>query len=97
MTVAKNVSKFGDGYEQRAPKGLNHISEKWSLTFTGNDLAITPIRNFLEGVLEVTAFKWKTPEEKDVVVVAENYSVDRSLIGVRRLTVEFRQVFDFDS
>jgi phage-related protein len=97
LTVSKNVAKFGDGYEQRSPKGINHVFETWTLTFTANHSAIALIQNFLEGVIEITSFKWRTPEGKDIVAVAENYSVDRSMQGLRRMSVEFRQVFDFDS
>ena len=34
------ASRFGDGYEQRAPDGINAQGQSWSLQFNGVDNAI---------------------------------------------------------
>jgi phage-related protein len=34
-------ARFGDGYEQTAPDGINNKLESWPLTFEGTSAAIT--------------------------------------------------------
>lgn len=97
LEVAVTETQFGDGYSQRAPNGINHVREVWSVSFTGNDTDIAPIKGFLEAVIAVTPFKWMTPEEKEILVVAKNFKLDRSKQGIRKIDCEFWQDFDFAS
>lgn len=95
IEVKVNETPFGDGYVQRAPDGLNYRREVWQVSFTGNRERTAPIRNFLEGVVGVVPFKWKTPEEKEILVVAQDLSVSRDMPGVERVSCTFRQDFDY--
>lgn len=57
------AAKFGDGYEQRVPDGINTMPEKWDLTFTGTREEIDPIAAFLRTHKGSLAFDWTTPDE----------------------------------
>lgn len=49
-------TRFGDGYEERAPDGLNPMSETWSLSFRGIDLEMADeIEAFLDARLSAIA------------------------------------------
>lgn len=49
---------FGDGYEQRRPKGLNHNLRRYSLTFSGTEARIKAIDTFLTQRGGYQAFLW---------------------------------------
>jgi phage-related protein len=53
---------FGDGYEQRTPKGLNFIGDNWSLTFSRPQTEALDIVQFLRDHGGYLPFLWKTPE-----------------------------------
>lgn len=57
-----NVVKFGDGYEQRLPTGINHILRTYSVKFDGDEQKINDIDAFLSQHGGVTAFLW-TPHK----------------------------------
>ena len=54
-------ARFGDGYEQTAPDGINNKLESWPLTFEGTSASITPIKTFLESKLGTRSFLWTPP------------------------------------
>lgn len=49
---------FGDGYEQVAPKGLNHNLRTYSAVFTGTEARIKQIEAFFERQGGYKAFLW---------------------------------------
>lgn len=49
--------KFGNGYEQEYPDGINAIQEEWSLTFDRIDSEIIEIKEFFEANY-ATYFNW---------------------------------------
>lgn len=53
-----NVLIFGDGYEQRLKKGLNHNLRRYALTFSGDIERIKNIDLFLERHEGYRAFLW---------------------------------------
>lgn len=55
-----NVSKvtFGDGYEQVAPKGLNHNLRTYSVSFSGAEERIRQIEAFLDRHGGYKSFLW---------------------------------------
>ena len=58
---AKKLS-FGDGYEQRAPDGINNLGQKWDLRFSNCDkLYAQEIHDFLDARAGWEAFDW-TPK-----------------------------------
>lgn len=61
-----NVSTlaFGDGYEQRLKKGLNHNLRRYTLTFSGARERIKQIEDFLDQHEGYKAFLWTPPHGK---------------------------------
>ncbi|WP_273396987.1 phage tail protein [Actinobacillus porcinus] len=53
---------FGDGYEQVAPKGLNHILRVYDVSFSGTEERIKQIDEFLERHGGYKSFSW-TPHK----------------------------------
>lgn len=53
------VAKFGDGYEQRTPNGINNNLQKWQMAFTKRSGAdIDAVYDFLEARGGVESFDW---------------------------------------
>ncbi len=89
------LARFGDGYEQRLRDGLNSVPEKWSVRFSGNEVEISPIRQFLKNSAGVDSFNWVTPFNETLTFVCDTWNVDRSIEGgIFTLSAEFRQVFE---
>lgn len=58
-TPKLNTAGFGDGYEQRAPTGLNFKLQTWELTFSNRtDTETGDIEAFLEAQGGWAAFMW---------------------------------------
>lgn len=53
--------KFGDGYEQTVPDGLNTLQQNWPLKFDRSAADITPIKAFLKAH-PGTSFFWTPPD-----------------------------------
>ena len=88
---------FGDGYEERAPDGLNPIAQEWDLSF--NDVAVAggnAIVAFFRAHQAVTAFDWWPKwAPGPIKVVCTQWS--RSLTGVwdeSDIRAHFKQVFE---
>lgn len=60
-SYAIRSAKFGDGYSQEAPDGINNASDSWDLSFAGVEDYIQPIYNFLDGMKGATSFYWTPP------------------------------------
>ena len=63
VTFRVAATKFGDGYEERAPDGLNPINREWPLSFVDIDDAVADeIQAFLEArvtaVSGLETFDW---------------------------------------
>ncbi len=57
-----DVSKFGDGYEQVAPAGLNHMLRVWDVSFSDRDQTeIEAIKDFLRARGGVEVFEFPVP------------------------------------
>lgn len=69
--VQPNVKRvrFGDGYEQRQPAGLNHQRRTYSLTFSDRHDIIKDIDDFLTAHAGVTAFQWFAPDTYRMITV----------------------------
>lgn len=63
-TPQVNVARFGDGYRQRAAKGLNHIDMTLTVTFS-NLYAVDKdaILQFVRARRGVEPFWWQQPDE----------------------------------
>ena len=84
-------AKFGDGYEQRVPNGINFILEKWSLTFSGTRQNMGLVEAFLRTHAGVTSFDWTNPDEVAGKFVCKSWTKSRDK-GVVNITCVFEQV-----
>ena len=97
------TAKFGDGYEQRAVDGINNLNETYNLTFkTRLKAEIDDIVAFLDSKQNVTKFTLKLQDtnnttrtgERDVKVVAEQYSTVYEYDDFYTLNLTLRRVFE---
>lgn len=74
--------KFGDGYSQRNPAGINNITERWDLVFK-NKLYTQGrvIENFLRH-REGESFTWTPPGREEVRVICKNWRLEVINYGV---------------
>lgn len=93
------VMKFGDGYEQRIPVGINSKTRSWNLKFTKpleqaeSEDGIRQILNFLEEKAGVTSFLWTDPLGYQGKFVCRKWNVRRTGV-LYELSARFEEVFD---
>lgn len=92
---------FGDGYEQRTPKGINNLKQNYNLTFATRPKAeIDDITAFLETKQGTTNFSLTVPDsnvgggERTIKVVAENWSREIAYDEYYTCTVQLRRVYE---
>jgi len=95
------TASFGDGYEQRIADGINSINETYSLSFkTRPKEVIDDIVAFLDTKKNVSKFVLTIPDtndangEKDVKVVATNYSVTYDYENFYSLSLSLKRVYE---
>ena len=86
-----SVIKYGDGYEQRVPKGINNIADKWALKFSTN---VSDVESFLRGHGGQLSFNWTNPLGVTGTYVCREWKVNHLGGLVFDLTCEFEQVFE---
>lgn len=88
--------KFGDGYEQRMPDGLNHQLRTWQVRCERCEpRAAADILTFLRARAGVEAFDWITNEDIPVKVVCETWQPEHVRVkGLHRVNISltFREV-----
>ena len=89
-----NVTKFGDGYEQRAAVGINNEVVSWTLTFTGNSAKILPIRTFLRAQGALTSFQWTSPLSELGIYVCRDVAFRKLSSAVMQISVKFDRVYE---
>lgn len=52
-------AKFGDGYSQDVPQGINNIMRNWDITVSGYAAEVAPIIAFLDAHQGAERFLWK--------------------------------------
>lgn len=69
-------AKFGDGYDQRAPNGLNDLLPTWNLVFSHRTQAeaLAIAAWFAANKAHVTAFDWTAPDGTVGKWVAEKWT-----------------------
>jgi len=87
------VTKFGDGYELRVPKGINNRPEKWSLTFSRTTQQFPDVLTFVRARNGVESFYWTTPLGETKVFVCRSWRLSRKQ-GHNAISLEFEQVFE---
>ena len=94
----KNI-RFGDGYEQRIPDGINALPETWELTFANRDQTeINAIDDFLKARGGVEWFEWTAPRSAVVNrYVCKQWQRQIAIGALDTITATFEQVFDAGS
>lgn len=88
-----HLAKFGDGYEQATPNGLNNVLEKWNLTFKDiPEATYVAIKAFLKTHKGTTPFQWTTPDGDLLWFRCRSWSGSPPSYGVRDMTMVFEQV-----
>lgn len=84
--------KFGDGYEQRRPDGINNNLKKYNVTLIYINNESLQIESFLEKHAGVNAFLWKPPHQSELIkVLCRKWSSSAGMIRTE-ITAEFEQV-----
>lgn len=75
--IRMNITKFGDGYEQRSLDGINNGLMNLNFTFENRSLlVIKHIEGFLRGSTVDTVFYDRSPEEYFLYTPPDPYSGD---------------------
>lgn len=98
------ATKFGDGYEQRTPIGVNTQPKIWNLKYTfANPTGKTGLPSgtdaneflaFLQERGGVTSFTWTDPRNKTGKYVCREWEESSPKMGIVTISVKFEQVFD---
>ena len=94
------TAKFGDGYEQRARKGINSLQVSYAVTFSNRTLSeAQELSRFFEEVLGVTSFDFSLPKTSlntynVVSVVCDDYSRTMDYNNYHTITATFRRVYN---
>lgn len=95
------VAKFGDGYEQRLPNGINSIDETFNATFNNRTKEeIDDITGYLASLKGATSFTYIIPDtngsgnETSIKVVCENYSQAYNYGDFYSAMATFRRVYE---
>lgn len=87
--------RFGDGYEQRVPDGLNSVTEKWTLNWTVRPRSeIDQIDTFLTDQGGVSWFYWTTPQGRLKKFKCESWSPVFAQDRDCSLSAVFEEVFE---
>jgi phage-related protein len=90
-------TRFGDGYRQRLPDGLNPIEETWDIVLDAVDDAIgDEISAFLEARGSWEAFTWRPKWRAGAPIRVLCTSWSRAIVdlGVSSFSLTFERVFE---
>lgn len=94
-------ARFGDGYEQRLPDGINTLETTYEITFINRPKAeIDDIVAYLDLKAGATAFNFTipdsnaSPEETTIKVVCEDYNLIYVSSNCYTCTATFRRVYE---
>jgi phage-related protein len=95
-TPKVKTAKFGDGYSQRVPDGINNISQSWNLQFQSQPVEVAEaIEAFFRLKQGVTSFTWVPPGEvAEVKVIAPKWTKTYDSGISRSLSVTFERVYE---
>lgn len=85
------TARFGDGYEQSTPDGINYEQSSWNLTWENHKLADADvIWRFLRPKVQLAPFMWRTPDmTKEIQVKCTSLKRSWPKFGVRTITASF--------
>jgi len=92
------MAQFGDGYIQRAPKGINSLKETHDIAFVNrSETEIQAIMDFFEDKKGVTAFDFTYPSaggEVTIKVICETYNTVFISDDVYSCNATFKRVYE---
>ncbi|WP_439444434.1 phage tail protein [Xanthomonas translucens pv. translucens] len=91
-TGAVRRAKFGDGYAQTAPDGINSVTRSYSLSFTGMKPQMAEIVSFLEAHVG-RSFFWTPPFGGQGYYQCDEFSDTNNGGLVFTITATFEQTF----
>lgn len=99
------IAKFGDGYEQRAKPGINHIAETYKITMKNRNKEVADdIIKFFNDKGGVSSFDFTLPDANSstndslgntvstVKVVCDTWSLQYSNASNYNVTADFRRI-----
>lgn len=92
-----NTIKFGNGYEQRMPNGLNYRREMWTIEWAGlNQYDKDTIVSFIQAVSNGSTIIWTTPLDASPkkFVLEGDWSISDSGGQIYSIQLQLRQVYD---
>jgi phage-related protein len=95
-TPKVKTSKFGDGYSQRVPDGINNMVQAWNLQFQAQTLTTAAaIENFLSSKQGVYNFTWTPPgESSEVRVICTKWTKTYDSSISRTISATFERVYE---
>lgn len=89
---AMSTAKFGDGYVQEVPNGINNETQKWSVTVSGKKTLMQTVLAFIR-THKGQSFFWTPPLGVEGYYKCKRYNpVDRGG-GWWELNMEFEQSY----
>ena len=87
-------AKYGDGYTQRTPNGLNNLDVTLDLSFTLRTLVeVDAIADFLAAQKGATPFEWTPPGGTTYNYVCKTWKKVRQTNGDSSITATFERVY----
>lgn len=87
-----DASKFGDGYEQEIPRGINPEVQTWVNTFSGYAAQCAPVIDFIRSHIGV-AFFWKPPLGVTGYYKCRSHRISPQGGGYYVISMDFEQVY----
>lgn len=85
------TSKFGDGYSQESPDGINNETQTWSVVVSGRPALVDPVLAFIRA-RKGQVFQWKPPGASALEYYrCKRYSKNDQGAAYSTLTMEFEQ------
>lgn len=94
-TPRVRTAKYGDGYVQRVPDGINNIDQTWELQFQSQEIdTANSIENFLAARGGSVSFSWLPPgETSEVRVICPKWSKNYESSITRSISATFERVY----
>ena len=87
-----NTARFGDGYGQYTPDGINNRDQSWPLTFRGRASEMDAIADFLDAHKGVS-FLWTPPRGPQALFRCGSYQYTPGAADRVQITATFEQWF----
>lgn len=95
------LARFGDGYEQRMPDGINSLDQSFSVTFINRPIEeVDAIVEFFEAMLGVTSFEFTIPDTRaelkatTIKVVCDSWDYVYTNHSITGCSANFRRVYE---